>query len=157
MIQVLVQIPAGTCMYPGRCRYLPWMWIPIAQVGSSMAQMMGMDLWPRVPVLTDVDVSRYAIVKISISNGPVHLSSSFFFGRERCKFVVSSQTLSPTLYSIAGHFFLSYCAFICKAAFSSDHLAAAWISYILEMKAVEAGVQKGTAGLVPGRIAGLYP
>ncbi len=65
IIQVLAQIPAGTCMYPGRCRYLPRMWVPMARVGSSVARMMGMDFWPWVPVLTDADVSGYAIVKIS--------------------------------------------------------------------------------------------
>ncbi len=52
------------------CRYLPRMQVPMAWVGSSVAQMlpqmMGMDLWPWVPVLTDVDVSGYAIMKISI-------------------------------------------------------------------------------------------
>ncbi len=68
---------------------------------------------------------------------------------------MSSQTLSPTLYSIAGRFFLSYCAFICKAAFSSDFLAVAWISCILETKVVEAGVQKGVMDFVPGKTVGL--
>ncbi len=58
IIQVPVQIPAGTCMYPGRCRYLPQMRVPVAR-------MMGMDFWPWVPVLADADVSGYAIVKIS--------------------------------------------------------------------------------------------
>ncbi len=69
IIQVLTQIPVGTCMYPGRCRYLPQMWVPMAQVRSSVAwmlpRMMGIDFWPRVPVLADADVSRYTIVKIS--------------------------------------------------------------------------------------------
>ncbi len=31
----------------------------------------------------------------------------------------------------------------------------AWISCILEMKVVDAGVLNGTAGLAPGRMAGL--
>ncbi len=64
-----MQIPAGTCMYLGRCRYLPRMRVPVARVGSSVAwmlpQMTGMDFWPWVPVLADADVSGYAIVKIS--------------------------------------------------------------------------------------------
>ncbi len=90
-----------------------------------------------------------------ISKGPVRLSSSFFLGLGRWRLVVSSQTLSPTLYSIAGCFFLSYCAFICRAAFSSDFLAVAWISCILETKVLEAGVRKGVAGFVPGKTAAL--
>ncbi len=41
---------------------------------------------------------------------------------------MSSQTLSPILYSIAGRFFLSYCAFICNAAVLRDFLAVACMS-----------------------------
>ncbi len=74
-----------------------------------------------------------------ISKGPVRLSASFFFGRRRFRLVVSSQTLSPTWYSIAGRFFLLYWAFIWLAAFSSDHLASACIFCIFEMNVVEAG------------------
>ena len=69
--------------------------------------------------------------------------------------MVSSQTLSPIWYSMAGLFFLSYWAFIWSVAFSRDHLAAAWNSCIFEMKVMEAEVRNGTAGLVPGRIVGL--
>ncbi len=69
IIQVLTQIPVGTCMYLGRCRHLPRMRVPITRVRSSVARMlprmMGIDFWPWVPVLTDADVSGYAIVKIS--------------------------------------------------------------------------------------------
>ncbi len=90
-----------------------------------------------------------------ISKGPVHLSSSFFFGRGRWRFVVSSQTLSPTLYSTAAHFFLLYCVFICSAAFLSDFLAVAWTSCILETKVLEVGVWKGAMGFVPGNTARL--
>ncbi len=73
-----MQIPAGTCMYAGRCRYLPRMWVPVARVGSSMARMLpwmtGMDFWPWVPVLADADVSGYAIMKISsVSSHPYGL------------------------------------------------------------------------------------
>ncbi len=39
IIQVLAQIPAGTCMYPSRCRYLPRMRVPMAWVGSSIHGM----------------------------------------------------------------------------------------------------------------------
>ncbi len=80
----------------------------------------------------------------TISKGPIHLSASFFFGHGRLKLVMLSQTLSPTWYSIAGRFFLSYWAFIWLAAFSSDRLASACIFCICEMNVVEAGVRKGT-------------
>ncbi len=60
-----------------------------------------------------------------IPKGPVRLSLSFFFGHGRWRFVVSSQTLSPISYSMAGRFFLLYCTFICSAAFSRDFLAVA--------------------------------
>ncbi len=75
----------------------------------------------------------------TIMNGPIHLSASFFFGQERLRLVVSSQTLSPTWYSIAGCFFLSYWAFIWSAAFSSAHLASACIFCICETNMVEQG------------------
>ncbi len=90
-----------------------------------------------------------------ISKGPVCLLLSFFFGRGRWRFIVSSQTLLPTLYSMAWRFFLLYCAFICSAAFSSNFLAVAWTSCILETKVSEAGVWKGAMGFVPGNMAGL--
>ena len=86
----------------------------------------------------------------TIGNGPVHLSASFFFGHGRLRLVVSSQTLSPTWYSTAGHFFLSYWAFIWSVAFLSDHFASACIFCICEMNVVEAGVRKGAWGLAPG-------
>ncbi len=73
-----MQIPAGTCMYPGRCRYLPRMWVPVARVGSSVVwmlpRMMGMDFWPWVPVLTNADVSGYAIVKISSDRSIIRMN-----------------------------------------------------------------------------------
>ncbi len=86
-----------------------------------------------------------------IGNEPVCLSASFFLGHRRLRLVVSSQTLSPTWYSTAGRFFLSYWAFIWSAAFSSDHLASACIFCICETNVVEAGVWKGAWGLAPGR------
>ncbi len=75
----------------------------------------------------------------TISKGPIRLFASFFFGRGRFRLVVSSQTLSPTWYSIAGCFFLLYWAFIWSAAFSSDRLASACIFCIWETNVVEAG------------------
>ncbi len=90
-----------------------------------------------------------------ILKGPIRLSSSFFFGQGRWRFVVSSQTLLPILYSMAGRFFLLYCTFICRAAFSSDFLAVAWTSCILETKVSEAGVRKGTVDFAPGNMSGL--
>ncbi len=39
-------------------------------MAQMLPQMMGRDLWPRVPVLTDADVSRYTIMMISIVEAP---------------------------------------------------------------------------------------
>ncbi len=74
-----------------------------------------------------------------MAKGPVCLSVSFFFGHGRFRLVMSSQTLSPTWYSIAEHFFLLYWAFIWSVAFSSDCLASACIFCICEMNVVEVG------------------
>ncbi len=56
-----------------------------------------------------------------ISNGLVHLSDSFFFGCGRWRLVVSSQTLSPTLYSTTGFlFFVILCFHLVSSLFEGS-------------------------------------
>src|ERR1700738_5080076 len=88
----------------------------------------GMDGFKRVSLKTgctfqdDGSLSSYEDMPFfeTISNGPLHLSSSFCVRRVDFRFSKVTHTKSPGLYSCDSHFFLSYCRFMMLAAFFRD-------------------------------------
>ncbi len=68
---------------------------------------------------------------------------------------MSSQTLSPTLYSMAGRFLLLYCAFICSAAFSRDFLGSGMDVLHFGDKGIGSGSVEGSGGFCSWEYSGV--
>ncbi len=81
-----------------------------------------------------------------ISKGPVRFVVKLLFWSRKVKIGRIQPNLVAYFVLDSWALFLVVLHFHCKAAFSSDFLAVAWISCILEMKVLEVGVRKGAVG-----------